>query len=166
MTRVLGFDPGLANTGWGVIDADAGRLKPIAYGSITTAAGTPGGERLSIIYDGAVELIRKYSPEIAGIESIYFARNVKSAIPVAEAKGVLLLALQKNGVRSFEYTPIQIKQAITGAGRAEKHQVQELLRILLGLSDIPRPDHAADALGAAVCCFNTNLNMTRGLNRV
>ena len=102
-------------------------------------------------------------PDIAGIESLYFARNVTSAIPVAQAKGVLQLSLFKNGIEAAEFTPQQIKQAITGSGRAEKQQVQELLRILLGLRDIPKPDHAADALGVAVCCYNSSLLAARGI---
>lgn len=163
MIRVLGFDPGLANTGWGVIDADTSRLVPVAYGSITTPAGIPPGERLNMIFDKAEEIIEQFTPRIAGIENLFFAKNVTSAIPVAQAKGILLLSLHKSGVPAFEYTPQQIKQNITGSGKADKKQVQELVKLLLGLKEIPKPDHAADALGAAVCCYNTHIINQRGV---
>jgi crossover junction endodeoxyribonuclease RuvC len=164
MTRILGFDPGLANTGWGIIDADSIRMVPVAYGSIATSADSPPGERLGKIYDKASGLIEKYKPEKAGIENLFFARNVTSALPVAQAKGVLLMCLFKNGVKAFEYSPQQIKLAITGSGRAEKQQVQHLIRLLLGLNDIPKPDHAADALGAAVCCYNSDVLTIKGVS--
>ncbi|MDC7225973.1 MAG: crossover junction endodeoxyribonuclease RuvC [Spirochaetales bacterium] len=161
--RVLGFDPGLANTGWGVIDADASRFRTVAYGAISTSANLSIGERLNIIFSQATEVIRKFEPDVAGIESLYFAKNVTSAIPVAQARGILLLALYQSGIDAEEYTPGQIKMAITGSGRAEKKQIQEMIRILLGMKEYPKPDHAADALGAAVCCFNSNLQTARGL---
>ena len=161
--RVLGFDPGLANTGWGIIDADASRFRSVAYGAISTPSDLPAGERLNIIFNQASEILNEYKPDIAGIESLYFAKNVTSAIPVAQAKGILLLSLFRNGIEAAEYTPQQIKQAITGSGRAEKRQVQDMIRILLGLPDIPKPDHAADALGVAVCCYNSNLLAARGI---
>lgn len=162
MKRILGFDPGLANTGWGVLDADSSRFKTVDYGTITTPSDISAGKRLEIIYSRAVEIIQHYSPDFAGIESLYFAKNIKSAFPVAQAKGVLLLSLAQQQIRTFEFTPLQIKQSITGSGRAEKEQVQELLKILLGLKSVPKPDHAADALGAAVCCYNSILFKTRG----
>lgn len=165
MTRILGFDPGLANTGWGVIDADSSRFKPVDFGAIKTPAELPAGKRLEMIYDASIEIISSFHPDYAGIESLYFAKNIKSAFPVAQAKGVLLLALSKSNIQTFEFTPLQIKQSITGSGRAEKEQVQELLKILLGLKNIPGPDHAADALGAAVCCHNSvQFNIRGGIN--
>jgi len=163
MIRVLGFDPGLANTGWGIIDADTSRLIPVAYGSITTPARLSSGERLNMIFDKSAALIEKFKPQIAGIENLFFAKNVTSALPVAQAKGVLLLALYRAGIEAEEYTPQQIKQSITGSGRAEKNQVQELMKLLLGLREIPKPDHAADALGAAVCCYNSHIITERGV---
>ncbi|MBI9107066.1 MAG: crossover junction endodeoxyribonuclease RuvC [Spirochaetales bacterium] len=165
MIRVLGFDPGLANTGWGIIDADTSRLVPVAYGSISTPAGLPSGERLNMIYEKSVELIKKFNPRLAGIENLFFAKNVTSALPVAQAKGVLLLSLYRNGIEANEYTPMQIKQNITGNGRADKNQVQELIKLLLGLKEIPKPDHAADALGAAVCCYNSHIIQERGVRQ-
>lgn len=164
MIRVLGFDPGLANTGWGIIDASGGRFKPVAYGSITTPAGSPPGERLNMIYESVFNLISKYKPVMAGVENLFFAKNVTSAIPVAQAKGILLLALFKKNVETMEFTPQQIKQNITGNGRADKNQVQELIKLLLGLREIPKPDHAADALGAAICCYNNHITKSRGVD--
>lgn len=154
MTVVLGIDPGIARTGYGVIAADSTRYRRLAHGTITTEAGTPAGERLESIYLALEDLIDTYHPEIAGVESLYFARNATSAIPVAQARGVILLALRRGRVATSEFPPQEIKQAISGSGRAEKQQVQELVRVLLGLEEIPRPDHAADALAAAICCFN------------
>ena len=163
MIRVLGFDPGLANTGWGVIDADSRRMTAVAWGSIKTPAGKDSGERLDMIFEQSCEIISKYQPELAGIENLYFAKNVSSALPVAQAKGILLLALHRSSVPATEFTPPQIKQSITGSGRADKAQVQELIKLILGLKEIPKPDHAADALGAAVCCFNNRLISERGV---
>lgn len=161
--RVLGFDPGLANTGWGVIDADTNRFKLVSYGTISTPANMPQGERLNIIFKQSEEVIRKFNPEIAGIESLYFAKNITSAIPVAQARGILLLSLFQSGIEAEEYTPQQIKLAVTGSGKAEKQQIQEMIRILLGLREKPKPDHAADALGAALCCYNTWIMSSRGV---
>lgn len=155
--RILGIDPGLADTGWGIIEVKKNRSYHIGHGTISTKAALPAGERLSIIFSGIREIMQLYSPEIAGIESLYFAKNRQTAIPVAQARGVLLLACSIEKIRHFEYTPLQIKQAITGNGRAEKAQVQEMVRLLLGLDEIPRPDHAADALGAAICCYHTQV---------
>ncbi len=163
--RVLGFDPGLANTGWGVIDADTSRLVPVAYGSITTPPDISAGARLDIIFSESEKIIKKYKPDAAGMESLYFSKNVTSAIPVAQARGILFLSLFRNGIDVEEYTPQQIKQGITGNGRSGKLKVQEMIRILLGLKNIPEPDHAADALGAAICCFNTKLLSSRGVLR-
>ena len=164
--RVLGFDPGLANTGWGVIDASTSRYIPVAYGSITTPANLPQGERLDIIFRKSTEIIKEFTPDAAGIESLYFTKNITSAIPVAQARGILLLSLFQSGINADEYTPQQIKQTITGSGKAEKQQLQEMLKIMLGLKEIPRPDHASDALGAAICCYNTHLFQSRGAQYV
>ena len=161
--RVLGFDPGLANTGWGVVDADTSRFRIVSYGSISTPADMAQGERLAMIFSESEEIIGKYNPELCGIESLYFARNITSAIPVAQARGILLLALFQKGIEAEEYTPQQIKLAVTGSGAAEKQQMQEMIRILLGLKSVPKPDHAADALGAAVCCYNSWLMRARGV---
>jgi crossover junction endodeoxyribonuclease RuvC len=151
MTVVLGIDPGLASTGYGVIEVVPNRFRHLAHGVISTEAGSPIGERLQKLYEETQELITAYGPSGAGIESIYFARNAKSVIPVAQARGVVLLALSQARVAPGEYTPQDIKQAVVGQGRAEKEQVQEVVRLLLGLAERPSPDHAADALAAAIC---------------
>lgn len=155
MIRVLGLDPGLADTGYGVIEAGKGRIRHVAHGSIVTSPNDPTGARLEQIRDRIVEVIEHYNPRQAGVESLYFAKNITSAIPVAQARGVLLLTLRQFGVPAFEFAPQQIKSAITGTGRADKRQVQELVQMLLGLEELPKPDHAADALAAAICCFHT-----------
>ncbi len=151
MTRVLGIDPGLAATGWGVVDADGSRNRYVAHGVITTAAGLPIGDRLLMIHDELEAIITTHNPSEAGVEALYFARNATSAMPVAHARGVVYLTLRQHRILTSEYPPQAIKQSIVGQGRAEKEQVQELVRVLLGLAEIPRPDHASDALAAAIC---------------
>lgn len=151
---VLGIDPGLAYTGYGIITATTGRFKLVDQGVIKTSSSDNAGKRLTTIYSELQKLISEYKPEQAGVESLYFAKNSSSAIPVAQARGVVLLILSQYNVNACEYPPQAIKQAIVGNGRAEKEQVQELIRILLGLREIPRPDHAADALAAAICHYN------------
>ncbi|NBF40128.1 MAG: crossover junction endodeoxyribonuclease RuvC [Spirochaetes bacterium] len=151
MSLILGIDPGLAHTGWGVIDPRDNRYHLVGHGVISTAAGMAPGARLDRLYTEVTAVLEKYHPAEAGVENLYFAKNATSAIPVAQARGVVLLALERAGVRAAEYTPQAIKQAIVGQGRAEKSQVQALLRVLLGIREVPAPDHAADALAAAVC---------------
>lgn len=149
--RILGIDPGYAIVGYGVVDCIQNRFSAVGFGAITTAAGTPFSERLSDIYDDMVSIIEKYKPEHLSIERLYFNTNTTTAIEVAEARGVILLAAQKCGVSVFEYTPLQVKQAITGYGRAEKHQVMEMVKSFLNLKAVPKPDDTADALALAVC---------------
>lgn len=151
MTRVLGIDPGLASIGWGIVDSDGSRYRYVDHGVISTEANAAVGLRLRSIFHGLESIIAEYCPVEAGIESLYFARNATSAIPVAQARGVAFLALALAEVPAFEYPPQAIKQSIVGEGKAEKQQVQELVRVLLGLVEIPRPDHGADALAAAIC---------------
>lgn len=146
----LGIDPGLAATGYGVIRVEAGRLVHLDHGVIRTRSSEDTGRRLLAIYRGIEELLRRFQPDRAGIESLYFTKNVTSAIPVAQARGVVLLALAQNGVPAEEYTPQQIKQAVVGNGQADKEQVMQMVRVVLGMSSVPRPDHAADALAAAI----------------
>ncbi|HOV38228.1 MAG TPA: crossover junction endodeoxyribonuclease RuvC [Spirochaetales bacterium] len=155
MIRILGLDPGLAETGYGIIEEQGGRYVHVCHGVISTPASMELGERLQFIYQDIQNLISTYDPEEAGVETLYFARNATSAIPVAEARGVALLALAQAGLTTGSYPPQAIKQAIVGHGKAEKRQVQELVRILLGLETIPKPDHAADALAAAICHANS-----------
>ena len=147
----MGIDPGLASTGWGIVDIQGSRDRYVAHGVIRTSPSASVGDRLLKIHSDIVRVISEYSPAEAGVENLYFARNATSAIPVAQARGVVLLALTQRNVPAHEYPPQAIKQAIVGRGRAEKHQVQELVRMLLELETIPRPDHASDALAAAIC---------------
>jgi len=154
MIRILGIDPGLANTGWGIIEADSNRLFHIAHGTIVTDKGTEPAQRVFQIYTAVREVICSYSPRLAGIETLYFAKNRRSAIPVAEARGALLVALAQECIDCVSHTPLEIKQALTGSGRAEKRQVQEMVRMMLGLEQVPQPDHAADALAAAICAYH------------
>ncbi len=155
MSLILGIDPGLADAGWGLVNHDGLRGRHVAHGVIRTNSKMPPAERLQSLYRGLCSVIDEYRPDCAGIETLYFARNVKSALPVAEARGVLILALAESGLPVFEYTPLQIKQAVVGNGRAEKKQVQMMVSLLLKLSEPPKPDHAADALAAAICHAHT-----------
>jgi crossover junction endodeoxyribonuclease RuvC len=152
--RILGIDPGLASVGYGIVESKGGRLRHIDHGCIETKKDQSTAERLCAIFDEINDLIRKWEPNTAGMESLYFWRNVSSALPVAEAKGVIRLAFARSGVDLVEYSPTAIKQAVSGSARAEKEQVQEMVRVLLGLKNRPRPDHAADALAAAICRAN------------
>jgi len=149
--RVLGVDPGTAITGYGVVEEAEGGLRALAYGAITTLAGTPLPERLQSIYRELLHLAREWRPDAAAVEELYFSANVRTAMSVGQARGVVLLALADAGLPVAEYSPLAVKQALTGYGRAEKRQMQEMVRLLLGLSDIPRPDDAADALAVAIC---------------
>lgn len=153
--RILGIDPGLAAVGWGIITYPEGGPGDVEFGSIRTASKRPLGERLVKIHDELIELIERTEPEAVSVEELFFATNVKTAITVAQARGVALLAAAHAGKTLAEYTPLQIKKAVTGRGGASKKQVQQMVAVLLGLKDIPRPDHAADALAAALCHGHT-----------
>ncbi|MFP4153392.1 MAG: crossover junction endodeoxyribonuclease RuvC [Alkalispirochaeta sp.] len=155
MPLVLGIDPGLASTGWGVIRGDRGRISCVGYGVVRTASSQEVGERLGKIYDAIVDMVRRYAPDAAGIEGLYFTKNTTSAIPVAQARGVVLLALNQLGVPAREFTPQVIKQGVVGTGQADKEQVMQMVRIVLGMEEVPRPDHAADALAAAVTMLHS-----------
>jgi crossover junction endodeoxyribonuclease RuvC len=137
-----------------VLELGDGRLRHLDHGCIETRKEEPAGERLLFIFSRITELIEKYGPISAGMESLYFWRNVSSALPVAEAKGVIRLAFARTGVELVEYSPTAIKQAVLGSARAEKAQVQEMVKLILGLGVVPEPDHAADALAAAICRAN------------
>lgn len=149
--RILGIDPGLANSGWGVVDSLANRALHRAHGCIITRADTEHALRLLHIYREIRAVIDEWKPEACAMESLYFAKNAKTAMPVGEARGVLCLAMAESDIPIFEYGPNAIKQAVTGTGSADKTQVQNMVRVILGLVESPRPDHAADALGAAIC---------------
>jgi crossover junction endodeoxyribonuclease RuvC len=153
----LGLDPGTATTGYGLVHlAPDGGLLAVKYGVITTPKDTPAPERLSTLYDQLQDLLREHRPETVAVEKLFFQRNVTTAIAVGQARGVMLLALAQAGLDVFEYTPNEIKQAVAGYGSADKRQVQEMVRVLLALEDIPRPDDAADALAVAITHLNTN----------
>lgn len=148
---ILGIDPGYAIVGYGVVRYNAPRFAPVEFGAIVTEASTPFGERLDIIYNRTREIIERRHPDAIAIEKLYYANNAKTVIGVAEARGVILLAAQQAGVRVYEYTPLQVKQAVTGYGQAIKAQVQEMTKRLLCLKEVPKPDDTADALAIAVC---------------
>ncbi len=148
---ILGIDPGLANTGWGIIETRGAAMRARAYGCIHTSAGSPISVRLRHIADELTQVVDKYHPDEAAIEGIYFGANTRSAIPTAHARGAALVACSLCGVEIGDYTPMQIKQSVVGTGAADKRQVIYMVRTLLHLDHDPRPDHAADALACAVC---------------
>jgi len=152
---VLGIDPGTATTGYGLIRSDSsGDLVSVAYGVITTPGNTSPESRLLSIYNELTDLIALHSPETAAVEKLYFQRNVTTALAVGQARGVVLLALAQKNIALAEYTPMEIKQAVTGYGGADKNQVQAMVKVILNLDEIPRPDDAADALAVAICHCN------------
>ena len=148
---ILGVDPGLAIVGWGIVDHSADRFTTVAYGAVTTPAHTPVPDRLLHIYDELDGIISRYQPQDMAVEELFFNTNQKTAITVSEARGVILLCARRRGLQIGEYTPLQVKQAVVGYGRAEKHQVTEMIRRILSLKEVPRPDDTADALAIAVC---------------
>jgi crossover junction endodeoxyribonuclease RuvC len=150
--RILGIDPGTGILGFGVIDFQKSKTKLIDAGVIRTPVKQPDAERLLTIYDELKELIIELKPEVMSVEKLFFAQNVTTAMSVSQARGVVLLLGQQHNLELHEFTPLQIKQAVTGYGKADKKQMQEMVRVLLGLSEVPKPDDAADALAAAICC--------------
>ncbi|MEG0829051.1 MAG: crossover junction endodeoxyribonuclease RuvC [Anaerovoracaceae bacterium] len=149
--KILGIDPGYAILGFGVIEMIGNRFKVIDYGAITTDAKMEMPDRLKHLYCSLMDVITKHEPEVASIEELFFNSNAKTAILVGQARGVAVLACANSGMEIEEYTPLQIKQAITGYGRAEKKQVQIMVKNILNLKEIPKPDDTADALAAAIC---------------
>ena len=157
VTLALGIDPGTATTGYGLVRLEPdGSLLAVNYGVITTPKNTPPAERLVILYNQLQDLLNEHDPDTAAVEKLFFQRNITTAIAVGQARGVMLLSLAQAGLEVFEYTPNEIKQAVAGYGSAGKRQVQEMVRVLLALDDIPRPDDAADALAVAITHLNTN----------
>ncbi len=149
--RILGIDPGVAIVGYGVIEYDKNEFKVIDYGKITTPAKTSLSKRLKMVYDSMTELIDTYKPDVVAMEELFFNTNVTTAIAVGHARGVLVLAAENAETSLAEYTPLQIKQAVTGYGRADKNQVQQMVKMFLGLTEVPKPDDTADALAVAIC---------------
>lgn len=148
---ILGIDPGTATTGYGIIEKVKRNLKCISYGLIKTSASSPMPERLNKLYTELTKIIKKHQPDVLGVESLYFFKNLKTALPVSQAKGVILLAASRAKIPIYEFTPLQVKMMITGYGKAEKKQVQKMIARLLNLEEMPKPDDAADALGVAIC---------------
>ncbi len=158
---VLGIDPGIANTGWGVVDFVGQKFRPVCYGVINTDPDDTLVHRIAVIAEGVAQIAQKYEVSHISMEDIFFAKNEVSGIGVAKVIGAITYSAYKIGLEVSMFTPLQIKMAITGFGKAEKKQVQEMCRILLKLDKIPRPDHAADALAAAVCFCNTSATTGR-----
>ncbi len=148
---ILGIDPGLAIVGWGLIESERGRIRPLAYGAITTPAHTSIESRLLIIQRDLEEIVKKYQPTEVAIEELFFTNNITTGIAVAEARGVILCTLHRLGVKIFEYTPLQVKQAVVGYGKAEKRQVIAMVTSILKLPKPPKPDDTADAIAIAIC---------------
>ncbi len=154
--RILGIDPGFAIVGWGIIDSARGNIRPVAYGAITTPAHTSLESRLLTIQQDLESLIEKYKPDEMAIEELFFNTNITTGIAVAEARGVILCTAHRLGLKISEYTPLQVKQAVVGYGKAEKHQVISMVTSLLKLPKPPKPDDAADAVAIAICHSNSN----------
>ena len=153
--RILGIDPGTATVGWGILEVNGGNMTALAYGHIATSPALPLSERIAEIARDLREISRQYSPEEASVEKIFFFKNQKTVIAVSQARGAILLTLETHGIRLSEYTPLQVKQSLTGYGRAEKKQMQIMIKSILKLSEIPKPDDVADALALALCHANS-----------
>ncbi len=148
---ILGIDPGYAIVGYGVLEYKNNKFKVIEYGAITTDASMNMFDRFKSIYDDICEVMERTKPDFMAIEELFFNSNQKTAINVAQARGVILLAAMNRGIQIFEYTPLQVKQAVAGYGRAEKKQIQQMVKLLLGLKEVPKPDDTADAVAIAIC---------------
>ncbi len=151
---IIGIDPGLALVGFGVIKKEENRITPVSYGCIRTSSEKQNPQRLMEIYDEVTALFEKYPPVAVAVEKLFFTNNITSAMGVSEARGVIFLAAQQKNIPVIEYTPKQVKQAITGSGSADKKQMQEMIKRLLGLDEVPKPDDAADGLSIALCHIN------------
>jgi len=155
--KILGIDPGTATTGFGIVEKKQSKLLSVDYGVISTPKNLDMSNRLLILYEDIKEIIDHHKPDVIAVEQLFFARNVTTAIAVGQARGVVLLAAQKADLTIVEFTPLQVKQSVTGYGQATKKQVQEMVRKILDLSQVPKPDDAADALAIAICSSNTRL---------
>lgn len=153
---ILGIDPGLASTGWGIIESDGIRFKLIAYGVVETKSTQEHPERLLEIYNKILSVVNEFKPDCASMETLYFAKNVTSALCVSEARGVVSLCMAQNAIPLSEYSPNTIKQSVSGTATADKSLVQKCVKMLLGLKEIPKPDHAADALATAITHVNSS----------
>ncbi len=153
--RILGIDPGTSLIGYGIIDTDGKSFKAADFGCLKTGVNIKNSERVKTVCDFFEKLIKKFQPDKIALESLFFFKNAKTVIKVSEIRGVLMLAAAKNGVEIAEFTPLQVKQAVSGYGRAEKAQVQKMVKLILGLKTELKPDDVADALAIAICCANT-----------
>lgn len=164
--RILGIDPGIAIVGTGVVDKIGNKYVPVYYDSIITQAHTPLEDRIEIVYNKSVEIMEFYKPDAIAVEELFFNNNAKTAFSVGQARGVILLAAKQHNIPFFEYTPLQVKQALTGYGRADKKQMQQMVKSFLGLKEVPKPDDTADALAIAICHGNSvrfnNISSTLG----
>lgn len=159
--RILGIDPGVATIGFGLIEAEGGRQQMLRYGAITTPAGLPLATRLVQIADDMAELLEQFQPDEISIEELFFSKNITTGIAVAHARGVILCTAERKHVPIYEYTPMQVKQAVVGYGLAEKRQVMDMTKRLLKLKAVPRPDDAADALALAICHARSATSLLR-----
>ena len=163
---ILGIDPGIATVGWGVVSLEKGSFRYIDCGTVNTSAGTRVEHRLFLVHSAIRDIITRYTPDEISIEELFFNNNQKTAINVAQSRGVILLAAEESRVPIFEYTPLQVKLAMVGYGRAEKKQVMEMTRMFLRLDKMPKPDDAADALALAICHGHTRSSKMRDLNTI
>ena len=163
--RILGIDPGYGITGFGLVDAQRGQFRLLRCGAITTPAGMDFSARLEIIYEDMKQLLEVAKPDVVAMEELFFGQNVTTGIGVAQSRGVLLLAIRQAGLEVFSYKPMQVKQAVVGYGNATKHQVQDMTKRLLGLSAMPKPDDAADAIAIALCHGRSSTSLLAQVNR-
>ena len=163
--RVLGIDPGYVIIGYGAVDYDGVKFKTVGFGAVTTKAGIPFEKRLEIIFEDIKTVISKFKPDCMSIEKLYFNTNTTTAIDVAQARGCIILAAQISRIKIYEYTPLQVKQSVTGYGKAEKRQVMEMTKNLLSLPAVPKPDDTADALALALCHAHSFFSNYQKLNR-
>ena len=158
---VLGIDPGTAICGYGLVEAEGSRLRPIHYGAVLTDKTLSDQQRLAIIYDGLTEIVKEYKPEAMAVEQLFFNKNVTTAITVGQARGVILLVAAHQNLKLVEFTPLQVKQAVTGYGRCDKEQVTFMVQKLLNIKEKPRPDDVSDALAVAICAAHSIPAMDR-----
>lgn len=156
--RILGIDPGTATVGYGIIEVTNDNISVINYGFIQTSSKKPMSERLNVIYDDIKTLISTFNPDLMSIEELFFFKNAKTVISVSQARGVILLAAVQSDIPIFEYTPLEVKVTLTGYGRSDKNEVQNSVKDILGLEEIPKPDDAADALAIAICHYQNITN--------
>lgn len=159
--RILGIDPGVAIVGFGVVDSEGGTQRMVQYGAINTPANTPLAARLVQIEQDLMELLQRFKPDEVAIEELFFSKNITTGIAVAHARGVILATVEKAGIPLYEYTPMQVKQAVVGYGLAEKNQVMDMTKRLLKLRSVPKPDDAADALAIAICHARSATSLLR-----